>query len=104
MVFLRGAAPAALALGLIAGASGCGPSQHAEERRHDDFTRRAKFDLGCSSMDRIDIVSIDARTRGVTGCGRRATYVKICDAHNPHRPFVEPSCQWVLNSGVNPKS
>jgi hypothetical protein len=41
----------------------------------------------------MQIYQLDARTRGVVGCGRRLTYVEVCDRR--HR---RPSCSWMLDS------
>jgi hypothetical protein len=42
----------------------------------------------------LSIKPIDEATRAVSGCGRQATYVEICDApwDNPAR-----SCTWLRN-------
>lgn len=51
---------------------------------------RASFDLNCAKS-KLRIVDLDADTRGVRGCGQRATYVQRC----------QPSgygCTWVLNN------
>lgn len=57
------------------------------------LVKRASFDLGCPEAQ-LDVVEIDQRTRGVKGCGKRATYVETCDnlgqgAHN---------CTWIMNT------
>jgi hypothetical protein len=44
-------------------------------------------------------LTIDDRTKGVTGCGRRATYVQACE-----RPGgIDRECTWVLNSAKKSK-
>jgi hypothetical protein len=48
---------------------------------------RAAFDLDCSESE-LEVVEIDARTRGVRGCGQHVTYVESC----------APNCTWVLNT------
>jgi hypothetical protein len=37
---------------------------------------------------------------GVSGCGRRATYVRVChDRVNTERPFsTYAECRWLLNA------
>ena len=55
---------------------------------------RAAFDLHCNESS-IRITKLDSRTRGVTGCGQRATYIESCDG--PADSFAR-KCTWVLNS------
>lgn len=40
----------------------------------DDPRARAAFDLDCPK-EKLQLTLIDSKTRGVAGCGRRATYV-----------------------------
>lgn len=56
--------------------------------------KRAAFDLGC---EQVRLLEIDDRTQGVTGCGKRATYVEQCDGprNNP-----ATTCTWILNGTV----
>jgi len=74
---------------LLLGAAGCGGATLGQLRT------RAAFDLGCPE-DRMEVVTIDARTSGVRGCGRQATYVDLC------RPcangYVGCECTWVMNT------
>ena len=57
---------------------------------------RAAFDLGCPESE-ITIVDIDKRTKGVMGCGKKATYVENCDG--PIGPFgAKSGCTWILNT------
>ena len=51
---------------------------------------RASFDLNCAKS-KLQIVDIDPDTRGVRGCGQRATYVQRCSQGG----F---DCTWVLNN------
>lgn len=53
---------------------------------------RAAFDLSCGQQ-RIQIYPLDPRTRGVAGCGRRLTYVEVCDDFRGRA-----SCRWRLES------
>lgn len=55
---------------------------------------RAAFDLQCDEA-RLQIVEIDSATRGVVGCGQRATYIEVCRAKGT-------SCTWVLNADLRP--
>jgi hypothetical protein len=61
--------------------------------RRDRLLKRAAFDLDCTK-DELTVVNIDARTRGVRGCGRKVTYVESCDA--PPTAMIR-NCTWVLN-------
>lgn len=60
----------------------------------DQLRTRSAFDFNCPPSE-VTITELDASTRGVTACGRRATYVEVCDApiNNAYR-----SCKWVMNS------
>jgi hypothetical protein len=78
-----------LRTGLIAASlivSGCGATV-------DQLKARAAFDLDCNS---VTVVEIDDRTRGVEGCGQRATYVENCawvDGYGGKH-----DCTWILNT------
>jgi hypothetical protein len=61
----------------------------------DQLRARAAYDLSCSES-KLDIVEIDERTRGVKGCGQRATYVESCERVGDYG--VKRDCTWVLNS------
>jgi hypothetical protein len=69
-----------------------GPSA-AELLQNRKLVNRAAYDLDCTEP--LGVTAIDAKTRGVRGCGRQATYVLICDA-----PVDQPlrSCVWVNDS------
>lgn len=41
--------------------------------------RRASFELDCDAA-KVEIVVLDATTRGARGCDKRATYVEKCEA------------------------
>ncbi len=60
----------------------------------EQLRARAAFDLQCK-QGAIRIVEIDDRTRGVTGCGQRATYVESC---NGSVGSLAGDCTWVLNA------
>ena len=55
---------------------------------------RASFDLDCRA-DQIQVVRIDDKTRGVTGCGRRNTYVEDCEREEAFG--ARTGCTWILN-------
>jgi hypothetical protein len=56
--------------------------------------RRASFDLNCD-RSQLRYQSIDERTQGVMGCGRRATYIETC------RTQYGSDCVWVLNGAID---
>lgn len=58
----------------------------------EQLKARATFDLQCPAPA-TEVVELDARTRGVRGCGKQLTYVELCD----NRPDGW-HCTWVINS------
>jgi len=83
-------------LGSLVTLAGCATSGWTSESLREDrrLVKRAAYDLDCTEP--MGVTHIDAKTRGVRGCGRQATYVQLCDApvDNPMR-----SCAWVMNGG-----
>lgn len=68
---------------------------------------RAPFDLDCPA-EQIEYQRLDSSTIGVSGCGQRATYVKVCrdslDSTSSlmlDMPVTETKCQWVMNTARN---
>lgn len=61
---------------------GCGPSEGA-------LRTRAAFDMQCPA-DHLQVIELARFTRGVTGCGKRGTYVVSAG-----------TAEWVLNSEAN---
>jgi hypothetical protein len=78
--FFLGFVPPAMSL------LGCGATQ-------EQLVRRAAFDLNCSESQ-ISVVELDDRSRGVSGCGKKAVYLESCTTQNRERS----SCTWVLNT------
>ena len=58
----------------------------------DQLAHRASFDLNCAEKQ-LQVVELDARTRGVSGCGQKVTYVETCDG--PRQNFGT-KCTWAL--------
>jgi hypothetical protein len=85
------AAGAGCMLALIGCATGLTSASLLEDRRLID---RAAFDLNCAEP--MAVTKLDAKTRGVRGCGRQATYVQLCDGPADN---VTRSCVWVMNNG-----
>lgn len=79
------------ALALVS-AAGCGASL-------EQLRARAAFDFSCPE-GQLSVVDIDSRTKGVTGCGRRGTFVESCTP----KPWQGVECTWVLNSSGVPGS
>jgi hypothetical protein len=84
----------ALALGaLLVTAGGCVTTSKPIVRASlVQLEARSAFDLGCSYRE-LSLYHFDDRTKGVTGCGRRLTYVEDCRDLG-----TAVSCSWVLNS------
>jgi hypothetical protein len=80
------------ALGLALGAGACSGYR-------DVLLRRAAFDLNCSEENLV-MHDLGSRTRGVAGCGRRATYVERCEPPYGYvgHHYVVGSCGWVMDS------
>jgi hypothetical protein len=60
----------------------------------DQLRARAAFDMHCDGRS-LQIVNLDARTRGVSGCGQQLTYVESCDGN---RNDFNTECTWVVNA------
>jgi hypothetical protein len=76
-----------LGLAPMLGACFPGPAAKVQQLR-----ARASFEMQCSAKD-LRVVDMDEQTKGVEGCGRRLTYVEMCD----ERPDGW-HCTWVINS------
>jgi hypothetical protein len=59
----------------------------------DQLKTRAAFDLNCSEAE-VHVTQLDSKTRGVSGCGRRATYIEACDGP---AGAISRTCTWVMN-------
>jgi hypothetical protein len=69
---------------------GCGATEN-------QLRDRAAFDMKCT-QDKVEIVEIDQRTRGVRACGQQATYVENCAQPN------HTDCTWILNADTSKPS
>ncbi|HEY5960218.1 MAG TPA: hypothetical protein VIV60_26880 [Polyangiaceae bacterium] len=65
---------------------------------------RAPFDLHCDAQE-LSFDRLDEKTIGVSGCGKRATYIETCrDTIDSGASFIvkapvtDTECQWVMNS------
>ncbi len=88
--FAATVATALIALSILA--SACGGATTEQLRA------RAAFDFKCP-QDQVSVVELDARSRGATGCGQRATYVEDCALTTASG---KEGCTWVLNSDSRP--
>lgn len=68
---------------------GCGGA--ARPATLQQLQHRATFDLACSPLQ-LQLVSVDERTKAVSGCGRWAVYVQQCET-------IEDSvvCSWLVD-------
>jgi hypothetical protein len=62
---------------------------------------RAPFDLNCA-REQLRYDRLDKNTMGVSGCGRRATYVRVCNDRIQKgwgaRIDTYVECRWLLNA------
>ena len=69
----------------------------------DQLLKRAAFDLDCAP-EKLTVVEIDPRTRGVKGCGLRASYTEICEERAGANVgpgtggSYRTNCTWMLNT------
>ena len=80
---MRRALFAAAAVGLMA----CAPKGASV----DQLMSRATFDFDCPRPE-LQIHELGDMARGVTGCGRRLTYVEVCENR-----VDGMHCTWVIN-------
>lgn len=89
MLLARALVPCVV-LSLVLGAAGCA----AHMPHLSDLRRRAAFDLQCPEAQ-LSHVALGGEIHGVSGCGRRATYIRFC------REWFGGTCMngdWVLNA------
>jgi hypothetical protein len=74
------------------------PETPAAPKRHP-VAVRAPFDLNCP-REQVRYERLDKNTMGVSGCSRRATYVRVChDRVNSAEAFsTYAECRWLLNA------
>ena len=54
----------------------------------DELASRAAFEFECD-LNKLKIIELNEHNYGVSGCGKKAVYVKSCNSK---------TCTWVLNS------
>src|SRR5207237_10436241 len=84
-----GPSAAALALALAACAFAAGCAADLKRANLRELQMRAAFDLGCAPAG-LALYPFDERSKGVAGCGRRLSYVEICD-------HAVGSCTWMID-------
>ena len=90
-----------LGLGCALPVSACGTPEPQTPKRHP-VAVRAPFDLNCP-REQLVYQRLDSATMGVSGCGRRATYIRVCrDRIRNHSGglFEKPTyveCSWLLD-------
>lgn len=68
---------------------GCATTKEAHP-----LTRRASFDFQCP-REQLRYTELDERAWGVSGCGKRATYIMACQGQGWNE-----ECTWVLNGAI----
>ncbi len=86
---------------LVAMCVACGGSTQGAKH---PVKKRAPFDLHCSASE-LEFERLDDKTIGVSGCGKRATYVEVCrqtlDGAGTFFTGVaitDEECQWHMDS------
>jgi hypothetical protein len=93
----------AIALVLVLVVTACDEAAQAPPKH--PVKARAPFDMNCPAKE-LNFDKLDDSTLGVTGCGRRATYVRLCrdkvdeSASAVGRLVTEEECKWILNGSV----
>jgi hypothetical protein len=62
----------------LAGAVATGCAADLKRANLRELQMRAAFDLGCPPAS-LGLYPFDERSKGVSGCGRRLSYVEVCD-------------------------
>ena len=62
--------------------------------------KRAAYDMRCPAS-RLRYHELSKKTYGVSGCGRRATYMLICRYIQHHAYSSERECRWVMNNALS---
>jgi hypothetical protein len=91
----------ALCIGFLTLACGTPEPEVPAARRRHPVAVRAPFDLNCP-REQLRYDRLDKNTMGVSGCGRRATYVRVCNdriaSTSPYRLDTYVECRWLLNA------
>jgi len=69
---------------------------------NEQLRARAACDMHCDGKA-LQVVELDRRTRGVSGCSQQLTYVESCDGN---RNDFNTECTWVVNAngGARPQA
>ncbi len=77
------------AIALAAALAGSGCAADLKRANLRELQMRAAFDLSCPPQS-LGLYPFDERSKGVAGCGKRLTYVEICD-------YGTASCTWMID-------
>jgi hypothetical protein len=80
-------------------AVGCFPHSDAPPPKTpgEELRTRASVDLNCPEAN-LQMVDLGNNARGMTGCGKRATYLYVCKRGGG----LMDDCTWVQNSDAKP--
>ena len=71
----------------------CSSAQSRREESVSALQKQAPFQLGCKSNEKVQVTEIEQdQTYGVRGCGKRATYTRICKTWD--------QCHFIINGQV----
>lgn len=93
-------------LAILGATAVCG-CKTGEPAKHP-VSQRAPADLGCPEEE-LSHRPVDSSTMAVEGCGRRATYVEVCESRfnaaasaTMGMPASTEDCQWVIQKASAP--
>ncbi len=91
-------------LSVLGCAGGQNGSKVADPNDHP-VERRAPFEMDCP-REALRFHKLDPKTIGVSGCGRRLTYVKVCRQKAKRILLsdyydLKEECQWVANTALS---
>ena len=72
----------------------------SEQPPKHPVTARAPFDLNCENQ--LKYYRLSSETWGVAGCGRQATYIRVCRQKvEPLTYLIHDECTWQMNSAAS---
>jgi len=83
---------AAILAAAVLSSAACATATYPSPRER--LLTRAEYDLQCPK-EALSVINIDQETRGIQGCGQKATYVMVCDAAVDN---VMRRCTWLANT------
>jgi hypothetical protein len=82
----------------VVGSAGCATLYPPPKAVDAKLLRQAAFELNCKE-DALEVAHLSMATRGVSGCGRRASYLLKCE-DPPLGGGACPRPVWILNGAV----